>query len=320
MNIDNIKVLIEGRRRPDINKKTSTLTQLRNIQTTSKLPVFVSFTALNKVGIHPTTKYNTPVGFYCYPLEYILSHPSEMLSLSRPFPVQHNKWSDEGSKYCQVMQLIDDTFVYDVTDDLNQEQKLHIKATLGTYCNTIGDVWKQLYSNTTVNNLVGHEELTVSEIAPKIFIFFRKMGIDCITDLHNTGTIHPKEKTQAVFFNLKVLKHIATLDDKDTLDVDAAAKFGVIHVNAKASEFKHYIKNIFETYENKYDNMAPVRLHGIRDHVVAWIKYNKDKYRWQEYLQSDISDAVCSSMVPPINLDDCDILYDDDYDDDYDDE
>src|SRR5215467_9970163 len=36
--------------------------------------IFGSFTSLPKLGINPSTKYNTPIGVYCYPVNYIVEH------------------------------------------------------------------------------------------------------------------------------------------------------------------------------------------------------------------------------------------------------
>ena len=37
---------------------------------------YISFVAIDKIGINPQTTYNTPMGVYTYPLEYVLVEES----------------------------------------------------------------------------------------------------------------------------------------------------------------------------------------------------------------------------------------------------
>ena len=74
-----IKEIVEARKNPELNPKESVNKQLKDLYdaTTDTIPgsniknLFVSFTDLDKLGINPTSRYNTPIGIYAYPAEYV---------------------------------------------------------------------------------------------------------------------------------------------------------------------------------------------------------------------------------------------------------
>lgn len=73
-----IRELIEARRNPEQNPKVSINNVIydavkaangNDIAGTSN--IFVSFTTVDKLGINPKSEYNTPLGIYAYPGEYV---------------------------------------------------------------------------------------------------------------------------------------------------------------------------------------------------------------------------------------------------------
>ena len=74
-----IAEILEARRNPSVNKKESTLDSLEKYRGQN---VFVSYTASvsqegkanqgAKIGINPRSRYNTPLGIYAYPIDYVL--------------------------------------------------------------------------------------------------------------------------------------------------------------------------------------------------------------------------------------------------------
>ena len=77
----------EARRNPDQNPKIPVVNQLKKIfkdnyeyyydprdvvREYHDDLYFVSMTKVDKLGINPTSKYNTPLGIYAYPLSYVL--------------------------------------------------------------------------------------------------------------------------------------------------------------------------------------------------------------------------------------------------------
>ena len=218
MLVERLVLLIEARRNHHLNPKENTTDYLRRRYGDSSENLFIGFGDVNKVGINPSSGYNTPNGFYCYPLQYILDLPDG--TYGKPFPL-------DKSKYCLVIKLIDKANVVDVVDAIGEEMsdkltlryrrnmQYDIKVNAKT---TIGEVWKHLYSY--LRPLHGFDKDDDQDddgtgepslLARDVLKFFRSLGIDGITDVSGTGTIHPNEPTQAVFFNMRCLTLIETV-------------------------------------------------------------------------------------------------------------
>ena len=60
------KPLFEARSHPELNPHVGAWDYLEKYQ--DDKDVYISFTAIDKIGINPQSHYNTPVGIYCYPL------------------------------------------------------------------------------------------------------------------------------------------------------------------------------------------------------------------------------------------------------------
>jgi hypothetical protein len=71
------KELTEARRNPEQNPKISVNQAIKQrLQsgergTPDNPKLFVSFTQLDKLGINPKSKYDTPLGIYAYPADYV---------------------------------------------------------------------------------------------------------------------------------------------------------------------------------------------------------------------------------------------------------
>lgn len=66
------KELFEIRRNPEMNPHVSpfeTIVQYKNNE-----DVFATFTDIQKVGINPQSSYNTPIGIYSYPIDYLIAY------------------------------------------------------------------------------------------------------------------------------------------------------------------------------------------------------------------------------------------------------
>jgi len=61
--------LTEARRNPDMNPKISAYEALKPYSKDERY--FISFTQLDKLGINPKSRYETPLGIYTYPLSTI---------------------------------------------------------------------------------------------------------------------------------------------------------------------------------------------------------------------------------------------------------
>lgn len=70
--------LFEARRRPELNPKISVNQAIANRLAKTRgtkagvQNLFVSFTAIDKLGVNPASAFNTPIGIYAYPANYVM--------------------------------------------------------------------------------------------------------------------------------------------------------------------------------------------------------------------------------------------------------
>ncbi|MCB1711113.1 MAG: hypothetical protein KDH96_01105 [Candidatus Riesia sp.] len=198
------EVLVEARKNPDLNTKTNLLdnfTKISKTYDTSKL--FVSFMNINKKGINVFSKYNTPVGLYCYPFNYVFSLLQKNLisQKARPFPV-------DNVEYIKVFLLNNDANVMKSDDQLSDHQYQTISKLL--------DV-TDIHSLTDLLQAFRHLKFSFLSNKQKTSIL-RKLKIDGIID-NGKGLIHPNEPEQAVFLNTTILSTVDVFseDRKNTL-------------------------------------------------------------------------------------------------------
>lgn len=67
LNIKSYQSLLELRKNPEKNIYVGAWDYLEKYK--NDPDVYISFTEIDKIGINPKSKYNTPIGIYCYPLK-----------------------------------------------------------------------------------------------------------------------------------------------------------------------------------------------------------------------------------------------------------
>ena len=116
--------LLESRKNPEQNPKLSAYEQLLKYKDNPN--VYISMTGLPKLGINPLSKYNTPLGIYCYPLQYVwdiydIDKNKSLIKLpfvSKAKYIQVFEWNGKGK-------FID---VHDYTEqDLSNDMKIIFK-------------------------------------------------------------------------------------------------------------------------------------------------------------------------------------------------
>lgn len=63
------KFISEARKNPHLNPKIGIVDELRKYK--DREDVYISFTNVNKTGLNPINKFDTPIGIYAYPIKYI---------------------------------------------------------------------------------------------------------------------------------------------------------------------------------------------------------------------------------------------------------
>lgn len=236
--------IFEVRKNPELNPKVSVNQYIDQAMTTAgKLPgtditnLFVSFTQLPKLGINPRSKYNTPLGIYSYPADYVVASTHGRYSMATlPFAGKQpyaNIFQGRGNIVnLQTMTLQDE---YRYNDKLRAYAKRLPVVDFTKHYASPGKDWPDIVNRTinaavdyakermlpggrlwyTTWKLSGYMATYLKRPASLAWneLFRQALGIDGCVDT-GTGIIHPSEPTQAVFFSLGATKLITTVQNK----------------------------------------------------------------------------------------------------------
>ena len=239
--------LLEARRNPEQNKKISTLNQLLKIKeqygTTN---IFVTFTQIPKLGANPGSSYDTPLGIYSYPLDYVL----EKQVAGVPFA---------GKNPYIIVFKTNSQNVWNLTTD---DVPTNIKQSIIQVMNKLGyntvklekqsiskKFWYEMYS------LIPTEKQGI--ITRKIF---KLAGITGIID-PGLGIVHSNEPTQAVFFDTKNIKQLALIDNKHDLEVSSSKVLKAM----KTKDLQTIINTIINSAVTKRYPLLEKRLFDSQD-------------------------------------------------------
>lgn len=223
-----IHEIFEARRNPALNPKLSINQQIVSQfdQTLEKIAgvrnLFVSFTKLDKLGINPKSKYDTPLGIYAYPAEYVVDRARERFSMDAALPFAGDQpYANTFSVTGNIINLVTMTYqeeqeiyekLYSVLSEfphINDSAFEHIVTTPIKNARFPalpgGRVWYVTYTLS--------REVSYSRHAIAWNKIFRLIGIDGCVDT-GRGIIHPNEPAQAVFFAISAIKNIKRLENK----------------------------------------------------------------------------------------------------------
>ena len=244
------RVLFEVRSNASLNPKVSINSVIRReYEKAEQLSIgiknsFVSFTRIEKLGINPMSRFNTPLGIYCYPSEYVLSETStnngDVLSMSSlPFA--------GGSPYCNIFSVggnmlridnMDSAMYWEYIEGIKnvlESSYSDVSGVIGEFERIINNsydraLFKKLdggrfwYILMKLSEFIGNVRGTKSPIIWNKL--FRDIGVDGVVDM-GIGIIHSAEPTQAVFFRLGVINNIKRIDNKYSKSVmDAKVRYG----------------------------------------------------------------------------------------------
>jgi hypothetical protein len=270
-----IKEIVEARKNPELNPKESVNKQLKDLYdaTTDTIPgsniknLFVSFTDLDKLGINPTSRYNTPIGIYAYPAEYVLKKIGEKQS-TQLLPFAGDKpWVNifratgnvvdldtiDSDTVSQYLKTLKDTFVDKKIPDDEFKHIFKQAGTGATHRTRSGILWyftKLLadYVDQQSNDMTKPNTKAVAKSASVTWqsILRKILKIDGMVD-DGEGIIHENEPTQAVFFNPAAIEVVKRIPNKyNPITMKARVKQG----KEKAEELKTDIK-MLRKYLNK---------------------------------------------------------------------
>jgi hypothetical protein len=288
--------LKEARRNPHLNPKVPINWHIsQHYEDAGAIPgtdianSFVSFTAVDKLGINPGSRYNTPIGIYAYPSWYILQKTGDY-SAMRDLPFAG------GQPYANVFSVKGNIINLSTMDD-RQLMDLY-RSMVDVFAKYAGiksggSEWKELAdfleeevfdaaSNISkINNPGGRfwwASMRISEMLmdPDLFYtlgysvddkwkakkkpvswnkLFREMGVDGCVDMYGDGIIHTSEPVQAVFFSKKPIKDLNRYYNKySPADVGKAESDGERKRMLAQMSDEEYVKYV----EDNVDAFVPL--------------------------------------------------------------
>ena len=167
-----------------------------------------------KIGINPRSHYNTPLGVYFYPLDYVISYSEEHGRLSADFT--GGNW-----KYLWIVRLnYSDDEAFDC-NHLSREHANEIENNLAEWASETGVDFPDYYKedarvNTPAGRIWNLFRLLSGNYTDKRKTFktpvlwnwlMRHEGFKLATDFGD-GIIHPNEATQVVVFDPRIIKPV----------------------------------------------------------------------------------------------------------------
>lgn len=194
---------------------------------------FVSFTTVDKLGINPKSKYDTPIGIYAYPADYVLTTARSTKRMTAlPFAGE--------SEYVNIFNAAGN--IINIATIAAPEVRGYYKKIAELWASISGMDWKTSVDHIEryINNAgskakfpdyPGGQLWYVTMMASREFFssawkttapvawnkLFRSIGIDGVvdyTDEGGVGIIHTSEPTQAVFFTINSVKNVKRYDNK----------------------------------------------------------------------------------------------------------
>ena len=240
------KEIVEARKNPEQNPKTAInqiiakrWQQARSDTVANTPNLFVSFTTVDKLGINPKSKYDTPIGIYAYPADYVVHHVGGTNSM------RHLPFAGE-SPFVNLFSVKSGGDVIDVSD--------MSAADLRHYYAKLEDLWLDNNDDSNQNDEIEHiidqapQRAKFPDLLGGQFWFvtmraaqllapkwkttapvawnkiFRSIGIAGAVDTKGAGIIHTSEPTQAVFFSTNVIKNVERHDNKYSPEITSSSK------------------------------------------------------------------------------------------------
>ena len=228
--------------------------------------LFVSFTNVDKLGINPTSKYNTPIGIYAYPAAYVQSKVGTRNMNHLPFAgeseyatifkakgniidlsmISDREVNDYYKKIAEYWSKVSGkdwkTSVDEVEDIINDAP---YNAKMSSYEG--GKLW---YVTMKVGTMMARgksrEKGTTKPDAISWNKLFREIGVSGCID-NGIGIIHTSEPYQAVFFDISAVSVIKRVYNKFNYN-----PLEIKHNSGMGADAKTYLSNQY----NKFRNMS----------------------------------------------------------------
>lgn len=232
--------LLEARKNPEQNPQLSAYKQLLKYKDNAN--IYISMTTIPKLGLNPLSKWNTPLGIYCYPLKEVWDvYKFDTYKNLTNLPFVGN------APYIQVLEWNGKGRFIDVADYTEQDLKKDIKQLWGIYeespdfisiaiqeardehkddipskiffkiCTTlagreVGFVEKEVWEDRTKKQF---KEVPFNKGGRKWNSLLRRLGYAGFSDKSGLGVIHRNEPIQAFFLSMEYVKQIEQIENRD---------------------------------------------------------------------------------------------------------
>jgi hypothetical protein len=316
------EILIEKRKNPKQNPNVSINQEILNaynnattLDSINDKNCFVSFTDIDKLGINPQSRYNTPLGIYSYPASYIIAKVGSEHQMDKlPFAGK--------SPYANIFQTTGN--IVNLKTLPNSELIQYYKKIAEYYSKNSGMSWKESVDvvETFINNVETHAKFpeyiggrlwyVTMSVAKKLSKtppiawnkLFRAIGIDGAYD-PGVGIIHTSEPTQTVFFSKNVITNNKRVYNKySPIDVSQSVNKGISKKN-KEMALRNYLKSSEKLSSDDFIQRFRRELYDLNDknlvkqilmqYPTAYIKFNTQ-------ISSDHDIATLAIKLDPNNL------------------
>ena len=209
---------------------------------------FVHFSNFPKLGINPVNKFDTPTGFYAYPLDFTKINK---FANERPYalivkPVRARLWY--LSTYDIAQYRADRAKLEDAFGDANGRLEVDDWLKGARVRTPAGQMW----------NVTRH--LAGKNTARWTRLLYSELGYDGVVD-DCEGIIHPNELCQAVFFDVRKLELVDVIRKSETKDIRGARNMSRSNF-AGANFFGENLYGVIAPYVNfSGANLAITRMY-----------------------------------------------------------
>lgn len=248
---------------------------------------FFTMTEINKIGINPKSRYNTPLGIYSYPLtnEYLLK-------------LINNKLPYAGEKpYINVFTISSPTFNLSNYNESNLNEDVRKCKILYKdkefFSSQLNFAFKEADGTNPIDKFWNLTRV-LSETSLKWNVLLRSLGYDNFYD-PGTGRIHPSEPTQCVI-----------LDPKIIIRVDVFLNPYARKDNTNLGKMENADYNILMNHKDQTDlNLEKIQNYRP-DIILKYLKFDKNKAYFITYLdKEDISKFLKNEDIFNILSDFC---------------
>lgn len=197
--------------------------------------VYISFTSIDKIGINPSSPYNTPIGIYCYPLLDYSASFEKLNKIFVPFAGDSpyinvlimkkgqqvlNFDSYDETDYSEDIATLREYFIKEFNDERLFKLMVAGAAEHGTnWGKNIWNVTKELSEYMDDNTNRRNRTSTNKKAKPSSVLWNYLLRVVLYYDLvydSGKGIIHPNEPNQAVFLKKDSFDLVEVIDNKES--------------------------------------------------------------------------------------------------------